>query len=85
MSRSCIHSLLKSVLVVNLHQVPLELKTGKPSFSSEHMAQVFFYTAMLNEKSGKAPTDLDKCDTGILTYIQRKNESRLVKPNGFVL
>ena len=49
------------------------------------MAQVFFYTAMLNEKSGKEPTDPDTCNTGILTYIQRGNDSRLIKPNNFVL
>ncbi|XP_028968872.1 DNA replication ATP-dependent helicase/nuclease DNA2 [Galendromus occidentalis] len=66
-------------------QVPLELKTGKPTFGNDHMAQVFFYTAMLNEKSGKALSDPDSCDTGILTYISRSNDSRLVKPNRFAL
>ncbi|XP_022654405.1 DNA replication ATP-dependent helicase/nuclease DNA2-like isoform X2 [Varroa destructor] len=33
-------------------QAPLELKTGKPSFSREHSAQVLLYTLMMNEKMG---------------------------------
>ncbi|KAG1656161.1 DNA replication ATP-dependent helicase/nuclease DNA2 [Nymphon striatum] len=49
----------------NLSQiVPLELKTGRPSFSSEHQGQVALYTMMMKHRY---PLDVGD---GMLLYIQ---------------
>ncbi|XP_022251495.1 DNA replication ATP-dependent helicase/nuclease DNA2-like isoform X2 [Limulus polyphemus] len=43
--------------------VPLELKTGKPTFSMEHQGQVTLYTMMMSDRS----TDPEE---GLLLYLQ---------------
>ncbi|XP_076339940.1 DNA replication helicase/nuclease 2 isoform X2 [Tachypleus tridentatus] len=56
---------------VNIHSrgkllkktVPLELKTGKPTFSVEHQGQVTLYTMMMSDRS----TDPEE---GLLLYLQ---------------
>lgn len=43
--------------------VPLEIKTGRSSFSSEHQGQLILYTMMMNETGRKA-------DSGLLLYLR---------------
>ncbi|XP_074594550.1 DNA replication ATP-dependent helicase/nuclease DNA2-like [Brevipalpus obovatus] len=49
--------------------MPLELKTGRASFSSEHMGQVSLYSMMMKERGS------NECDSGLLLYL--KNEPRM--------
>lgn len=49
--------------------MPLELKTGRASFSSEHMGQVSLYSMMMKERGSH------ECDSGLLLYL--KNEPRM--------
>lgn len=44
--------------------LPLELKTGKASFSAEHQAQVAMYTMMMDNRLRK------ECDGGLLLYLK---------------
>lgn len=43
--------------------MPLEIKTGKASFSSEHRGQVIIYQMMMSEVG-------QKVDNGLLLYIR---------------
>lgn len=54
--------------------VPLELKTGKSNYSSDHEAQVLLYCLLMSERdSGQIPP-------GMLLYLKDAT-SQLVKPN----
>jgi len=43
--------------------MPLELKTGRSSFSSEHKGQVTLYTMMMSQLGSKV-------DSGLLLYLR---------------
>lgn len=47
-----------------LATMPLEIKTGKPSFSLEHQGQVILYQMMMSELEGK------QIDSGLLLYLR---------------
>lgn len=46
--------------------MPLELKTGKASFSAEHRGQVILYTMMMSELG-------QSVDSGLLLYLRCEN------------
>jgi RecB family exonuclease len=43
--------------------MPLELKTGRASFSAEHKGQVILYTMMMSELGNNV-------DSGLLLYLR---------------
>ncbi|XP_054710406.1 DNA replication ATP-dependent helicase/nuclease DNA2-like [Uloborus diversus] len=51
--------------------MPLELKTGRPSFSAEHIGQVNLYTLMLEERTKKV-------SDGLLLYLKDGANMKLV-------
>ncbi|RWS28895.1 DNA replication ATP-dependent helicase/nuclease DNA2-like isoform X2 [Leptotrombidium deliense] len=53
--------------------IPLELKTGKASFSFEHEGQVLLYSMMMNEITDSS------CDTGLLLYLKEKPQMKFLK------
>lgn len=54
--------------------MPLELKTGRPTYSAEHMGQVNLYSMMLEERSGEA-------SDGVLLYLRDKAEMKVINTN----
>ncbi|VDD81909.1 unnamed protein product [Mesocestoides corti] len=63
--------------------IPLELKTGKPSFSVEHVGQVLLYLLMLSDRHADRCRDkFDVSKFGWLVYLHEgaKSERGLVKP-----
>ncbi|VDO08499.1 unnamed protein product, partial [Rodentolepis nana] len=63
--------------------IPLELKTGKPSFSFEHQGQVLLYLLMLSDRHSDRFQDVAK--HGWLVYLRQPDrrqmgQSDLVKP-----
>lgn len=54
--------------------VPLELKTGKHSFSSQHSGQVILYSALMTEKHPQY-----KSIDGYLVYLKDETKTELVK------
>ncbi|OXU27176.1 hypothetical protein TSAR_005441 [Trichomalopsis sarcophagae] len=54
--------------------VPLELKTGRSSFSSEHQGQLILYTMMMNETGRKA-------DSGLLLYLRENIMREIIGSN----
>lgn len=49
-------------------KVPLELKTGRASYSAEHKGQVTMYSMMLNEKLGGGYSNT--IPPGLLVYLK---------------
>ncbi|VDM23211.1 unnamed protein product [Hydatigera taeniaeformis] len=61
--------------------IPLELKTGKPSFSYEHQGQVLLYLLMLADRHANRVTNV--ANYGWLVYLRQTDQSYpsdLVKP-----
>ncbi len=54
--------------------MPLELKTGRPTFSAEHIGQVNLYSLMMEERS-KEVSD------GLLLYLRDKAEMKVITSN----
>lgn len=54
--------------------MPLELKTGRPTFSAEHIGQVNLYSLMMEER-------LKKASDGLLLYLRDKAEMKLINTN----
>lgn len=54
--------------------MPLELKTGRPTYSSEHIGQVNLYSFMMEERSNET---LD----GLLLYLRDKAEMKVISTN----
>ncbi|XP_054168216.1 DNA replication ATP-dependent helicase/nuclease DNA2-like [Oppia nitens] len=52
--------------------MPLELKTGKPSFSDEHIGQIGLYSVMLDER------DKTHSNEGLLLYLKDKPQMRQI-------
>lgn len=52
----------------------LELKTGRPSYSAEHVGQVNLYSIMMEERSKEA-------SDGLLLYLRDKSEMKLINTN----
>lgn len=48
--------------------MPLELKTGRSSFSAEHKGQVTLYTMMMNQSSSRDTTSANP--GGLLLYLR---------------
>ena len=57
--------------------LPLELKTGKPSFSSEHTAQATMYSLMMDNRQHGS------CSSGLLLYLKDGPKLKEVKLNPF--
>ncbi|RWS05177.1 DNA replication ATP-dependent helicase/nuclease DNA2-like protein [Dinothrombium tinctorium] len=53
--------------------VPLEIKTGRPSFSFEHQGQVSLYAIMMDS------TEYAPCDSGLLLYLKDKPQMKRVQ------
>ncbi|KAM7539934.1 hypothetical protein Aperf_G00000025032 [Anoplocephala perfoliata] len=62
--------------------IPLELKTGKPSFSFEHQGQVLLYLLMLSDRYSDRRPDVAR--EGWLVYLRQPDchscQSGLIKP-----
>ncbi|XP_023228327.1 DNA replication ATP-dependent helicase/nuclease DNA2-like isoform X2 [Centruroides sculpturatus] len=60
---------------VNIHSkkkhIPIELKTGKSSFSFEHQAQVILYTMMMEYRN-------EDCNNGLLLYLKDGPQMRSI-------
>ena len=52
------------------HVIPVELKSGKTTFSAEHEGQVMFYALLNNEKSPENKMS----DFGLLLYLKGKQQ-----------
>lgn len=50
-------------ILADVELMPLEIKTGKASFSSEHRGQVIIYQMMMSEVG-------QKVDNGLLLYLR---------------
>ncbi|XP_017485181.1 PREDICTED: DNA replication ATP-dependent helicase/nuclease DNA2-like [Rhagoletis zephyria] len=65
-----------SIKVPTRSLVPLELKTGKSSFSAQHSGQVILYSAIMAEKHPHL-----KSIDGYLVYLKDETKTELVKGN----
>lgn len=59
----------KSVSQAQTHVIPVELKSGRTTFSAEHEGQVMFYALLNNEKSEANKNS----DFGLLLYLKGKD------------
>lgn len=50
--------------------MPLELKTGRSSFSSEHKGQVTLYSMMMNQTNAGIKNVRDSSPGGLLLYLK---------------
>ena len=54
---------INAFISADVHLMPLEIKTGKASFSSEHRGQVTIYQMMMSEIG-------QPVDSGLLLYLR---------------
>jgi DNA replication ATP-dependent helicase Dna2 len=55
--------------------LPMELKTGKSSFSAEHVAQATLYSMMMHDRQ------FGECDSALLLYLKDGPKLKLVSPS----
>lgn len=55
--------------------LPMELKTGKSSFSAEHVAQATLYSMMMHNRQ------FGECDSALLLYLKDGPKLKLVSPS----
>lgn len=56
---------------VQTHVIPVELKSGRTTFSAEHEGQVMFYSLLNSEK--QSSTNHQHSDFGLLLYLKGKS------------
>lgn len=62
------------------HVIPVELKSGRTTFSAEHEGQVMFYVLLNSEKSPENKMS----DFGLLLYLKGKQQQQ-IKTNRFLI